>query len=137
MKLRLLRNRFHDNYTTGQLYIDEEFFCFTLEDCVREVEGIPVKDWKVWGETAIPRGIYNVEFQSSRKFGPHTLTLLDVPGFTHIRIHAGNTAEDTEGCIIVGSRLNGGLIVPGTTRNTLAHLKGRLSDAEKMTIQVI
>lgn len=139
MKLKLLRNRFHKDYTVGQLYIDDEFFCFTLEDEVREKDGEPVEKWKVKAETAIPRGIYDVVFQDSPKFGPDTLTLLKVPGFSHIRIHSGNTAKDTEGCIIVGYRVNSkGVIIPGTTRPALADLKKKVKAAtEKVTIQIV
>ena len=68
MKLRLLRNRFKEEYTTGQLYLGEDFFCFTLEDCVREKEGVAIEKWKMQGKTAIPRGIYKVVFQNSPKF---------------------------------------------------------------------
>lgn len=138
MKLKLLRNRFNKEWTGGQLYIDDEFFCFTLEDEIREQDGVPVEKWKVKGETAIPRGIYDVVFQNSPRFGPDTLTLLKVPGFTHIRIHAGNTEKDTEGCILVGYRLtDNGIIVPGTTRSALRDLKRQLKEADKITIQVI
>jgi hypothetical protein len=138
VKLRLLRNRFKENYTTGQLYLGEDYFCFTLEDCVREKEGVAVEKWKVYGQTAIPRGIYKVVFQNSPKFGPDTLTLLKVPGFTHIRIHSGNTHEDTEGCIIVGYRITrDGVIVPGTTRPALRDLKKALKGHKEVTIQVI
>jgi hypothetical protein len=138
VKLRLLRNRFKENYTTGQLYLGEDYFCFTLEDCVREKEGVAVEKWKVDGKTAIPRGIYKVVFQNSPKFGPDTLTLLKVPGFTHIRIHSGNTHEDTEGCIIVGYRITrDGVIVPGTTRPALRDLKKHLKGHKNVTIQVL
>lgn len=139
MKLKLLRNRFNKEYTVGQLYIDDEYFCFTLEDEVREQDGVPVEKWKVYGETAIPRGIYDVVAKDSPKFGPQTLTLLKVPGFDKIRIHSGNTERDTDGCIIVGFRVNdSGIIVPGTTRPALAELKRRVAKAtETVTIQIV
>lgn len=139
MKLKLLRNRFNSDYTVGQLYIEDEFFCFTLEDEVREEDGVPVEKWKVKGETAIPRGIYKVIFQDSPRFGPDTLTLLNVPGFTHIRIHSGNTEADTEGCIIVGYKVNSkGVIIPGTTRPALAELKRRLKKAtSEISLQIV
>jgi hypothetical protein len=90
------------------------------------------------GKTAIPRGIYKVVFQNSPKFGPDTLTLLKVPGFTHIRIHSGNTHEDTEGCIIIGYRITrDGIIVPGTTRPALRDLKKALKGQKEISIQVI
>jgi hypothetical protein len=120
MEITVLRNRFKPDYTAGQLYIDGEYFCFTLEDEIREV--------KVPGETAIPEGFYDLVFEDSPKFGPQTLTLRDVPGFKHIRIHSGNSEKDTEGCIIVGFRITKeGIIVPGTTRTALAELKKRVT----------
>src|SRR3990167_2560259 len=94
MKLLLYRTRLHNGWTGGQLYINDEFLCFTLEDQIREKDGVPVEKWKVYGETAIPRGTYEVVLQTSPKFGPDTITLLKVEGFEGIRIHAGNSAKD-------------------------------------------
>ena len=138
MKLLLYRTRLHNGWTGGQLYINDEFLCFTLEDQVREKDGVPVEKWKVYGETAIPRGTYEVVLQTSPKFGPDTITLLKVEGFEGIRIHAGNSAKDTEGCIIVGYRIgSGGVIVPGTTRPALRDLKKALKGQNEITIQVL
>lgn len=130
MNLELKRMRFKDKYTTGQLYIDGTFFCFTLEDKVREELGVPVEKWKIHGETAIPMGLYRVTLENSPKFGPDTMTIHDVPGFSKIRIHAGNTHVDTEGCVIVGYKIReDGVIVPGTTRTCVLDLKTRIKDA--------
>jgi hypothetical protein len=145
MKLKLLRTKLRDNLTNGQLYINDEFFCFTLEDKVREPlqngaggDGVPVEKWKIKGETAIPRGIYEVVLEDSPRFGPDTITLRNVPGFTKIRVHSGNSPDDTEGCIIVGFRLNdNGIIVPGTTRPAVRELKARIRGHQKVTIQVV
>ena len=126
--LYLLRNRFLPTHTIGQLYDGAtwEFLCFVLEDIVREVEGEPVERWKVQNETAIPYGTYRLSFENSPKFGKDTLTLHDVPGFKNIRIHSGNTSKDTEGCLIVGSRLDDKtqVIYPGSSRGALLELKG-------------
>lgn len=130
MNLKLLRNRFNDIRTTGQLYVDEEFFCFTLEDKVREIPLAPVEKWKVQDETAIPQGRYRVTLDRSPKFGPDTISLHDVPGFQYIRIHSGNTEKDTEGCIILGYRLNNDNTVHfGTTRPAVNDLKNLLKRA--------
>lgn len=139
MKLKLLRNRFKEDYTAGQLYIEDTYFCFTLEDKVREVEGLPVEKWKVVDETAIPRGIYKVTLEDSPRFGPQTITIHNVPGFTGIRIHSGNTSKDTSGCPIVGYRINdSGIIVPGTTRPALSDLKRIILRADsEVTIQIV
>lgn len=86
------------------------FRCFTLEDEVREPALFPparwtekgVLGWKVSGKTAIPRGRYRVVLTWSGRFQRLMPELLNVPGFTSIRIHSGNTAADTEGCILLG-----------------------------------
>ena len=102
MKLLLQRERTRNGATFGTLAIEGEHFCLTLEDAVRELHDRPVAEWKVPGSTAIPEGTYRVTMELSTRFGPATLTLNAVPGFTSIRIHGGNTTEDTEGCILVG-----------------------------------
>ena len=82
--------------TFGALSIDGIFECWTIEDVVRP------GDEKVPGETAIPAGRYEVRITLSQRFGRMLPILLDVPNFTGIRIHPGNTAADTEGCILPG-----------------------------------
>lgn len=89
--------------TIGEMYVDGVFECYTVEDTVREVKGSPVKTWKIPHVTAIPSGDYNVRITMSNRF-KKLMPLLDgVEGFEGVRIHTGNTAEDTEGCIIVGA----------------------------------
>ena len=80
--------------TIGELSIDGAFECWTLEDVVR--------DEKIPGETAIPSGTYNVIITMSNRFKRELPLLENVPNFTGVRIHPGNTSEDTEGCILVG-----------------------------------
>jgi len=104
MEITLIRNpEPTEGYTAGKLYIDDKFAFFTLEDQVREVPGKPVKDWKIYAQTAIPRGRYRIILTRSPRFGRLLPEVLGVPGFTAIRIHAGNTAKHTEGCILVGN----------------------------------
>jgi len=107
MKLELRRMEFGTSYTIGRLYIDGAFQCYTLEDKVREVDGQPVQVWKVPTKTAIPKGTYKLIIDFSNRFQKDMPHILDVPGFEGIRIHSGNTSEDTEGCIIVGNAWNG------------------------------
>lgn len=102
MKITVLRNPSHDGATVGDLFIDGSFFCHTLEDQVREIQGQPVEQWKVPGQTAIPAGTYQVLNSYSGRFGCEMPLITDVPGFTGIRIHCGNTSADTEGCLLVG-----------------------------------
>jgi hypothetical protein len=96
MILLLVRDTFTNKTTTGKLYIDGLFECYTLEDIVRP-NGV-----KVFGETAIPKGEYKVVVNYSAKYQRPMIQILDVPMFEGIRIHSGNKAEDTEGCILVG-----------------------------------
>lgn len=102
MELLLLRTACGPECSLGALYVDGRPQCYTLENAVREVEGAPVEDWKIPGCTAIPRGRYRVMRTMSARFKRLMPLLVNVPGFTGIRIHAGNTAADTEGCILVG-----------------------------------
>jgi hypothetical protein len=96
MDLRLVRKEFTEKSTIGDLLIDDSFFCFTLEDMVRE-PGV-----KIPGQTAIPEGRYRVVIDQSNRFRRAMPHILDVPMFEGIRIHSGNTDKDTEGCILLG-----------------------------------
>jgi hypothetical protein len=96
MKLSLIRKDFTERSTIGDLFIDGKWFCYTLEDVVRDGE-------KVSGQTAIPYGEYEVITNWSNRFKKIMPLLLNVPGFEGIRIHPGNTDKDTEGCILLGS----------------------------------
>lgn len=103
MKLTLVRTVLTEKSTTGILYIDGVKECFTLEDRVRELPFIPVSVWKIFGVTAIPCGTYSIEINLSPKYNKEMIILLGVRGFSGVRIHSGNVAEDTEGCILVGT----------------------------------
>ena len=94
MNLRVIREPSTVAATMGILLIDGVFTCWTLEDVVREV--------KIPGETAIPAGRYDVRLSLSQRFQKLLPEVLAVPGFTGIRIHAGNTQADTHGCLLVG-----------------------------------
>ena len=109
MNLLLKRIYKGDSYTIGKLYIDNEYFCDTLEDTVRTLPSTcpggnkcECKE-KVYGQTAIPKGIYKIVLSYSPKFKRILPLLIDVPHFSGIRIHSGNTDKDTEGCILVGT----------------------------------
>lgn len=82
--------------TISEWYIDGKFECYVLEDVVR-APGV-----KVDGKTAIPAGTYKVVIDMSTRFGRLMPHILDVPGFTGVRIHCGNTDADTEGCLLLG-----------------------------------
>ena len=105
MKLTVVRTQFGTDATNGLLFIDGLFECYTLEDQYQAV--------KVMHETCIPEGTYDIKFRktggfhskySERYKNAHygMLHIQDVPNFTYILIHTGNTDEHTSGCLIVG-----------------------------------
>lgn len=96
MKLELVRTECGKVCTIGELFVDGKHECWTLEDVVR-ADGV-----KVFGETAIPPGTYSVDITYSPRFKRDLPLLIGVENFVGIRIHPGNTASDTEGCILVG-----------------------------------
>ena len=94
MYISIIRCIYTEKSTVGSLHINNQYFCDTLEDKVREE--------KIYGSTAIPQGIYKVELCKSNKFNRLMPCILDVPNYTGIMIHWGNRPEDTEGCVLVG-----------------------------------
>lgn len=106
MKLHLIREPSTELSTIGSLYVNDSMMqqCFTLEDPVREIPGQPVEVWKIAKQTAIPVGTYQVIINMSNRFKRRMPLLVGVPGFDGIRIHGGNTAEDTDACILVGRK---------------------------------
>lgn len=129
MNLLLQREPSVGDATLGKLYVNNEFICDILEDVIREQVGVPVAEWKQHGKTAIPSGTYEIVLQDSPRFGPDTLTLTGVGGYKFIRIHAGNTSGDTEGCLLPGTR-NSKSTVAGS-RTALQALRARVVPALK------
>ena len=141
MKLTLNREQPGLTCTIGELLVDGEPFCFTLEDLPRET--------KIPGETRIPAGTYSVLLTVSpavaagRLWSPLPTTelplLINVPGFDGVRIHAGNTDKDTHGCLLVGDWHGGEFLK--NSRATLEKLCDLMSAAKMMrqpvTIEVI
>lgn len=132
-----------DKYTIGKLYIDGNLFCDVLEDVDRNLTFNmsleEIRSKKVYAETAIPRGKYRITMKEiSPKFkqkpaysftGGFMPRLLNVPGFTGILIHGGNSALDSAGCPLVGKNtVKGGLT---DSLNTFKKLYNILEEADK------
>lgn len=97
MNLLLTRFPSRGETTVGKLYVDGGFECYILEDQVRAAS-----EAKVYGKTAIPAGRYRVVMTMSPRFKRVLPLLVNVPGYEGVRIHTGNRAEDTEGCLLPG-----------------------------------
>jgi len=120
MDLQVLRRFLCPTYTIGRFTIDSVYFCDTLEDKVRDLNDYnhdgdfdDSGEGKIYGETAIPAGRYKVIVSYSPKLKRRLPLLLDVPGFTGIRIHSLVTARGTEGCIGVGQNRKKGQLTNG------------------------
>jgi hypothetical protein len=134
MKLLLQRRFSEQDWMSGSLSVGGVYFCKTMEDELRAV--------KVMSESAIPAGTYRVTLEVSPKYGPDTLTINDVPGFTAIRIHSGRNDDDTSGCILVGDQVNEalGTISGGLAKGIKAKLIQMVKDAialgEEVTLEI-
>ena len=133
MELILNRIAKRKAYTIGRLQTSSplgrlggvSYLCDTLEPTWRDYEH---GAYKVKGKSAIPEGRYAVVISWSPKFKQWLPILLGVPNFSGIRIHAGNTAKDTEGCILVGENKEVGKVV--NSRHWLSELKRRIVEAK-------
>lgn len=133
MDLKLKRIYSGDTYTIGHLYIDGDYYCDVLEDTDRgltdDMSEEQIKKIKVYGKTAIPKGTYKVEVTYSPKFKRYLPILLNVKGFTGIRIHSGNIPEDTLGCLLVGYNKEKGKVL--NSRVTSDKLTALLRNCEE------
>jgi len=152
MKLLLKRIARKSTYTIGKLYINDEYFCDTIEDKDRgldqEMSLIEIKRLKIKNETAIPTGTYEITLDVvSPKFSKKDVykyingklpRLLNVKGYGGVLIHIGNTAKDSAGCILVGRNTQVGKVLQSTS--TFKLLYSKLLEAkkrnEKITITV-
>ena len=141
MKLLLKRIHFGETFTVGQLYEVTEYgqspLCYVLEDKYREVEGQDVKVWKVQDKTAIPKGVYDVRITFSNRFQSKLPLLIDVPGFTGIRIHTGNSSKNTEGCLLVGMTWDGKSDWIGSSKVAMGLIMPMIERAKDCTIEIV
>lgn len=131
MELTLLRKTEINNTVLGELHINDKFFCYTLEDKIRTV--------KVKHQTCIPSGTYKIVMTLSQRFKTVLPLLLNVPNFEGIRIHAGNTAEDTSGCLLVGTAINGETLLHSKValQELMAKIKTAIKAKDEVTIKVV
>lgn len=140
MKLTLKRIALKPKYTIGKLYIDDKYFCDTLEDTVRDLNKDGKFDngeKKIKGKTAIPYGMYEIKWTYSPRFKKYTPQLMNVPSFEGIRIHAGNSSKDTEGCLLLGENKKVGMVL--NSKATIAKFCPIIKDAcakGKVTIEI-
>lgn len=115
MNIQLKRIAKKETYTIGKLYLDGVYFCDTIEDKDRGLNQTmsinDIKKKKVYGETATPTGTYKLVIDYSNRFKKNMAHILNVPGYEGIRIHTGNSAKDSLGCIIVGKNKVVGKVV--------------------------
>lgn len=125
MKITVKRTFKGTEYTIGKLYIDDNYFCDTLEDTVRKV--------KIAGKTAIPAGSYKVKKTMSPRFKKILPEILNVPNFAGVRIHSGNTAADTDGCLLLGLNKAKGQVL--CSKDAMAFFMDRTPDEFDITIE--
>lgn len=134
MELKLNRIFLGSSATIGELLVNDKHLCNTLEDRVRP-EGE-----KVYGKTAIPEGTYEMVLSYSPRFKKILPEILNVPNFTGIRIHCGNSSADSSGCILVGTWDGEKEDWVGNSRIAFDELMALLEEAtnnkEKVTITV-
>jgi len=143
LKLTLNRRYLGPDYTIGSLFFDEIYLCDTIEDKVRDLNKdgdlLDEGEGKVFGETAIPYGTYKIELSMSPKFKRLLPLLLDVKHFTGIRIHRGNTALDSHGCILPGENKVKGKVINSTKYEIeiVKRIRGAIKEGKEIEITIV
>lgn len=143
MRILLQRHALKAGYTIGRMEINGRYFCDTLEDTDRGLRESMTEDeiaaLKVKGATAIPTGTYRIDMQTrSPRFGRVLPRLLRVKGYAGVLIHSGNTADDTEGCILVGENRERGKVLNSraTLERLLVFLRAAQAEGEKIELTI-
>lgn len=139
MELKVKRIAKQPKYTIGKLYVDGKLFCDTLEDTDRgltqDMTVDEITNAKIAGETAIPTGTYNVVITYSPKFNKDLPLIENVKGFEGIRIHTGNRADQTEGCLLVGHNKIVGQVCNSV--KVFKELMAKMQEADTITLQIV
>ena len=142
MELKLERKYRNNNYCIDKLYINNEYFSDALEDPDRGLTDTmsleEIKKIKIKGNTCIPYGTYNVTITYSPRFKKNLPLINNVKGFDGIRIHSGNTPQDTEGCLLLGlNKVKGRVVDSKVTVNKFIDIVQKaLNKGEKVTITI-
>ena len=132
MKLILTRHARRADYTIGRLEDENGMkISDTLEPTWRDYKG---GELKIPKKSAIPEGSYRVVVTKSQRFRKYLPLLVGVPGFEGVRIHAGNTSRDTEGCILVGQNLQVGKVL--WSRITLEKLMKLIENEKEIYLTI-
>lgn len=129
-------------YSIGILSIDGKVICNTLEDTDRglrkEMSEKEIAKIKIKGETAIPIGKYSVIISYSQRFKRQMPLICDVKGFSGIRIHSGNKAEHTEGCILCGKNTEVGRVTSSKywTDKVYEYIENALKNKQSVKINI-
>lgn len=139
MKIKVVRETFTENSTIGSLYVNDVFFCYTLEDKDRGLMQtdslLAIKAKKIWGKTAIPKGTYGMIVNKSPKLQRLTPRILGIKGYDGVLIHRGNNANFSAGCILVGYKKSVDCIMESTKAE--ADLLTILQRESKHTIEIV
>jgi len=133
IEIYVKRVAYKKQYTVGKLYLNGCYFCDTLEDKVRPLDG--TCQGKVKGQTAIPAGRYRVQVVYVAHFHRFLPWLRAVPCFTGILIHNGKNADDTKGCILVGYNTRKGEL--SESKTVLNALMSKLHETSPIYITIV
>lgn len=143
MQILIQRHALKEGYTIGRMEINGKYFCDTLEDTDRglseEMSETEIAARKVKGATAIPTGTYRIDMQTrSPRFGRVLPRLVSVKGYAGVLIHSGNTAADTEGCILVGENRERGKVLNSraTLESLLVFLRAAQAEGEEIELTI-
>lgn len=144
MQVTIDRKWKKDGYTISRVYVNGEYFgCNCLEDTdrgLRQDMGLAeIQKRKVYGKTAIPSGEYECVYTYSNRFKKKLPLLLNVKGFDGIRIHSGNSAKDTDGCLLPGKNDKVGWVSNSRlwTDRLIAKMQEAWGRKEKVTIKIL
>lgn len=141
MKLKVVREIKTDISTIGSLFINDVFFCYTLEDKDRGLKQsdslLFIQTKKIFGLTAIPSGTYKLTVNQSPKFKRMLPRILDIKGFDGVLLHRGNSANDSLGCILLGYKKGENSIFESTKAENDLVNRLLLHNNEVHTIEIV